>query len=177
MPFRLTVGGSAQSVNAGLVNNGIPVVFTMTGTAATDWLATARFRAGFLPAPACSSTPPPASPRRRSPTSNSYADDFTANGGMNGSVGSSRTTALRTGLVIGAGAEWALATHWKLRAEYLHAEFGRRCHYRRGQLLHAHRPEPDHHHRQPPAPTSSASAWPTGSSAGARRAAAPQPPP
>jgi outer membrane immunogenic protein len=124
MPFHLTVGGSASHINGGIKNDGVPAVFTINTTASTDWLATARFRLGFLPAPSLLVYATAGVAATALTVSNSYADDFTSNGGMTGSVGSSSTKALRAGLVLGAGAEWELATHWRLRAEYLHAEFG-----------------------------------------------------
>src|SRR5207247_1184976 len=51
MPLRVTVGGSAQTANEGLVNAGVPSVFTVSVSASTDWIATARTRIGFLARP------------------------------------------------------------------------------------------------------------------------------
>jgi outer membrane immunogenic protein len=123
MPLSASVGGSAETLNLGLYNGDTPSVFTVEAKASTDWLATARVRAGFLPAPNLLVYGTAGLAMTELTVSNSYADNFN-NGTGTGSVESSSTSAFRTGLALGVGAEWALAPRWKLRGEYLHTEFG-----------------------------------------------------
>jgi len=125
LPLRLSAGGSGDTLNPGLWNDGdtVPSVFTVSATAATDWMATARVRFGFLPAPGLLLYGTAGLAATELTVSNSYSDNFN-NGVGTGNIESSSSSEFRTALVIGAGAEWALAPHWKLRAEYLHTDFG-----------------------------------------------------
>ncbi|MEJ0013389.1 MAG: outer membrane beta-barrel protein [Bauldia sp.] len=126
MPLSITNGGSAASVNAGIVNNGVPATFSMHVTASTDWLATARARVGFLPLPGLLLYGTAGIAATTLTVSNAYADDyvFTDYSGPSGGHENASTSEFRTALVLGAGAEWAMAEHWTMRAEYLHADFG-----------------------------------------------------
>jgi outer membrane immunogenic protein len=123
MPLSLGVGGTADTLNLGLYNDGSPSVFTVQARASTDWLATARVRAGFLPAPDLLVYGTAGVAATELTVSNFYVDNFN-NGTGTGSAESSSQSALRAALVLGVGAEWTVASRWKLRAEYLHADFG-----------------------------------------------------
>jgi outer membrane immunogenic protein len=129
MPLSLGVGGSANTLNPGLYNASspgvydIPSVFTVEAKASTDWLATARVRAGFLPAPNLLVYGTAGIAATELTVSNSYSDNFN-NGDGTGSVESSSHGEFRTALVLGVGAEWALARRWTMRVEYLHTDFG-----------------------------------------------------
>jgi outer membrane immunogenic protein len=132
-PLSVSAGGSAETINSGLYNSSAPEadpvvydepsVFTMTTTASIDWLASARVRAGVLVSPTMLIYGTAGVSATSLTVSNSYADNFTDTDRATGNVESSRSTALRTGLIIGAGAEWVVAPRLKLRAEYLHTEF------------------------------------------------------
>lgn len=123
MPFRLTNGGSAITVNEGLENDDGLATFSMTATAATDWLATARARLGFLPHPNLLLYGTAGLAATQFTVSNAYADNFMDPGGPGARESASRSE-FRTALAIGAGAEWALSERWTFRAEYLHVDFG-----------------------------------------------------
>lgn len=123
MPLSLGVGGSASTLNLGLYNGGTPSVFTVEAKASTDWLATGRVRVGFLPTPRLLVYGTAGIAATELTVSNSYSDNFN-NGTGTGSVESSSRGEVRTGLVLGVGAEWAFAPRWRLRAEYLHTDFG-----------------------------------------------------
>ncbi len=124
LPLHFAVTGTAASQNAGLQNAGnVPSIFTISASAATDWMATARARFGFLPAPRLLLYGTAGIAATELTVANSYSDNFDNHVGT-GSAESSSHSELRTALVIGAGAEWALAPRWTLRAEYLHTDFG-----------------------------------------------------
>ena len=123
MPLSLGVGGSASTLNLGLYNGGTPSVFTVQAEASTDWLATGRVRVGFVPTPRLLVYGTAGIAATELTVSNSYSDTFN-NGVGTGNVESSTRGEVRTGLVLGVGAEWALAARWRLRAEYLHTDFG-----------------------------------------------------
>jgi outer membrane immunogenic protein len=123
MPLHLAVGGSGTTLNLGLYNNGTPTVFTVSASASTDWIATARARVGFLPRPDVLLYATAGLAATELTVSNSFSDNFD-NGVGTGNRESSATSALRTALVLGAGAEWAMTGRWRLRAEYLHTDFG-----------------------------------------------------
>ena len=119
LPLHLAVAGTADSENVGLNNGGSPSVFTISAGASTDWMATARARFGFLPAPGLLLYGTAGLAATELTVANSFSENF-----QTGITESSSNSEFRTALVIGAGAEWALAPHWRLRAEYLHADFG-----------------------------------------------------
>jgi outer membrane immunogenic protein len=123
MPLTVGVGGSANTLNLGLYNSGTPSVFNVQAKAATEWLATARVRAGFLPAPNLLVYGTAGIAATELTVANAYSDNFN-NGVGTGNVEASSRGAFRSALVLGVGAEWAFAAQWKLRAEYLHADFG-----------------------------------------------------
>jgi len=118
----LSRGGSASSLNLGLVNPGpVPVVATVSATAAIDWLATLRGRLGFLASPDVLVYATGGLALTELMVSNAYTDNWVFNGGA---VGNSRVRSSVTGYAVGAGAEWAIGQGWALRAEYLHVDFG-----------------------------------------------------
>jgi outer membrane immunogenic protein len=123
LPLHASVGGTADTLNLGLYNGSDPSVFTVSASAATDWMATARVRAGFLPVPGLLLYGTAGIAVTELTVSNAYADNFNNSVGT-GNAESASSAEFRTALVVGAGAEWAMAAHWKLRAEYLHADFG-----------------------------------------------------
>lgn len=82
----------------------------------TDWLITARARAGFsvnnlLPYVTGGFAMTNLS------VSNSYRDTFEG-------IEDSTTMNAVSGWTVGAGLEWALNAHWSLKAEYLYLDFG-----------------------------------------------------
>ncbi|MEJ0098029.1 MAG: outer membrane beta-barrel protein [Bauldia sp.] len=56
--------------------------------------------------------------------SNAYSDNFNDSNRATGGIEQASHAEFRAALVLGAGAEWAVASHWTLRAEYLHTDFG-----------------------------------------------------
>jgi outer membrane immunogenic protein len=126
MPLTITNGGSAASINPGIANPPDPAIFSMHVTASTDWLATARARVGVLALPKLLVYVTAGLAGTTITVSNAYADnyDFTDYSGVPGGHENASTSEFRTALVLGAGAEWAMADHWTMRAEYLHADFG-----------------------------------------------------
>jgi outer membrane immunogenic protein len=124
MPLHLSVGGSGDTLNLGLHNDGdVPSVFNVSASVSTDWIATARARAGVLVTPSLLVYGTAGIAATQLTVSNAFSDNFNNHVGT-GNRESSSTSEFRTTLVLGAGAEWALAGRWKVRAEYLHADFG-----------------------------------------------------
>jgi outer membrane immunogenic protein len=125
LPLDLSNGGSAGTLNLGLYNNNgtVPSVFNVMATASTDWLVTARFRAGFLPSPNLLLYGTAGIAATEFTVSNSFSDNFN-NGVGTGNRESSSDAEFGTALVIGAGMEWAMSRRWRLRAEFLHVDFG-----------------------------------------------------
>jgi len=122
LPLSLSRGGSASSLNLGLVNPGpVPVVATVSATAAIDWLATLRGRLGFLASPDVLIYATGGLALTEISVGNAYTDNWVFNGGA---VGNSKVRSSVAGYVVGAGAEWAIGQGWALRAEYLHVDFG-----------------------------------------------------
>jgi outer membrane immunogenic protein len=121
--LRLTDRGSGASLNLGLVNNpgAVPVIFTVNATAAINWLATFRARAGYLVSADFLVYATGGLALTSLSVSNSYTDNWNANGG---GFGNSGVTSTATGYVVGGGAEWSLARSWTVKAEYLHVGFG-----------------------------------------------------
>jgi outer membrane immunogenic protein len=121
--LRLTERGSGASLNLGLVNNpgAVPVIFTVNATAAINWLATFRARAGYLVSADFLVYATGGLALTSLSVSNSYTDNWNANGG---GFGNSSVTSTATGYVVGGGAEWILARSWTVKAEYLHVGFG-----------------------------------------------------
>ncbi len=120
LPLHLGVAGTADSQNIGLNNAGdVPSVFTIGTGVSTDWMATARARFGFLPTPGLLLYGTAGLAGTELTVTNAFSENF-----QTGIAESSSHAEFRTALVIGAGAEWALAPRWTLRAEYLHADFG-----------------------------------------------------
>jgi outer membrane immunogenic protein len=117
----LTDRGSGSSLNLGLVNGGSPVVFSDGASAQIDGLATLRARAGYLAAPDVLVFATGGLALADFSVANSYSDNWTSNGG---GVGHSRARSNATGYALGAGAEWAVARGWRLKAEYLRVGFG-----------------------------------------------------
>lgn len=123
MPLDISVGGTAQTVNEGLYNEGIPSVFTMMTTVSTDWLATTRGRIGFLPTPGLLLYGTAGLAATELTVTNSFRDNFD-NGVGTGNREYSRNSQFRTAFVVGGGAEWAFAERWTLRTEYLFTDLG-----------------------------------------------------
>jgi outer membrane immunogenic protein len=124
MPLRVAVGGNAVTANEGLVNNGVPSVFNVSVTASTDWIATARARLGFLARPDVLLYATAGVALTELTVSNAFSDNFTSGGTSEGNREASSKSELREVLIIGGGAEWAMTGRWRLRAEYLHTDFG-----------------------------------------------------
>jgi opacity protein-like surface antigen len=126
VPLTITNGGSAASINPGIVNGSEPATFSMHVTASTDWIATARARVGFLPMPGLLVYGTAGIAATTLTVANAYADDyvFTDYGGLSGGNEKATTSAFRTALALGAGVEWAMSGGWKMRAEYMHTDFG-----------------------------------------------------
>jgi outer membrane immunogenic protein len=98
--------------------------FTVGTSYQTDWLATARGRLGwafsnFL----LYGTGGLAITELK--VSNSFTDNVVI-AGASGAIENASDSAVRVGWTVGAGAEWALSSHWAIKAEYLYADFGGR---------------------------------------------------
>lgn len=55
--------------------------------------------------------------------SNTFSDNR-ASGGFAGATGASSSSKVRTGFVVGGGAEWAMNRNWTLKGEYLYVDLG-----------------------------------------------------
>jgi outer membrane immunogenic protein len=126
--LRVSNGGSAASLNLGLVNPApppsggtVPVVTTVSATAAIDWLATFRGRLGFVLSPDLLMYATGGLALTGLSVSNSYTDNWVFNGGA---LGSSTVTSTATGYAVGGGLEWSVRRSWTLRMEYLRVAFG-----------------------------------------------------
>jgi outer membrane immunogenic protein len=119
----LTRGGSGASLNLGLVNNpgAVPVTFNVGATAAVNWLATFRARVGYVISPDLLVYATGGLALTTLSVSNSYTDNWNANGG---GVGNSSVASNAAGYAVGGGAEYGLARSWTLKAEYLRVDFG-----------------------------------------------------
>ncbi|HVY20829.1 MAG TPA: outer membrane beta-barrel protein [Bauldia sp.] len=123
MPFSITNGGSAASINPGIHNGSDPAIFSMHVTASADWLATARVRVGFLPTPNLLVYGTAGIAATELTVSNAYADNYVFVGHTYGHENAT-TSEFRTALALGAGVEWAVSDRWTMRAEYMHVDFG-----------------------------------------------------
>jgi outer membrane immunogenic protein len=115
-----STGGTA------LYSTGAPGRSFNVGTSyQTDWLATARGRLGWaLSNFLLYGTGGLALTELK--VSNSFMDDIVVPGVASGAIESASDSAVRVGWTVGAGAEWALSSHWAIKAEYLYADFGER---------------------------------------------------
>jgi outer membrane immunogenic protein len=129
-PLRVVLSGTAPTANEGFYNPSspgvfdVPSVFTVSVGASTDWIATARTRVGFLARPDLLLYATAGVALAELTVTNAYSDNFSNNGASEGSREASSQSTLRQALVIGGGAEWAMTGRWRLRAEYLHTDFG-----------------------------------------------------
>jgi outer membrane immunogenic protein len=97
-----------------------PSTYTLTNSADTDWLFTARGRYGWAFSNVLAyATGGLAVTRIR--TANSYLDDafFVPH-----TSGDWRASATKLGWTLGGGLEWALSSNWTVKAEYLYLDFG-----------------------------------------------------
>lgn len=99
-----------------------PFVAIVDVTARTklDWFGTARVRAGFVPAERLMVYATGGFAFGETTSTASYVGDSI--GGPFGDQATEKTT--RTGWAAGAGAEYAFADHWSLKAEYLYTDLG-----------------------------------------------------
>lgn len=111
--FRLQ--GSRQG--SGTLQSFLNTPFIITTSASTDWLFTLRGRVGATVRPDLLVYLTGGLAVTRLSTSTSYADLFGASGSWGGA-------AIKTGYAVGAGAEYAFASHWTVKAEYLYLNFG-----------------------------------------------------
>jgi outer membrane immunogenic protein len=114
-----STGGTA------LYSTGAPGRSFNVGTSyQTDWLATARGRLGWaLSNFLLYGTGGLAVTELK--VSNSFTDNIVVPG-ASGAFESASENAVRVGWTVGAGAEWALSSHWAIKVEYLYADFGGR---------------------------------------------------
>jgi outer membrane immunogenic protein len=120
MHFALTNGGSAPSINPGLLGS----TFTDGTTIHSDWLATLRGRIGYLASPNLLVYGTGGLALTNLSVSNFYTDNFGGALALGGAIENSTVSKVKTGYAVGAGAEWALGPRWKIRAEYLYVDFG-----------------------------------------------------
>lgn len=113
-PMALTNGGSAASINAGLLGT----TFHVSETASATWLATIAGRVGYVVAPNTLLYGDAGLAITDLRVSNLYTDNLNQGG-----FGASSTSALEAGYMLGAGAEVAMSDGWLLRAEYLYVRF------------------------------------------------------
>jgi outer membrane immunogenic protein len=97
----------------------IPFKYSVRAAMDTDWLATARARVGWTVQPNVLIYATGGLALTNLSVSNSFSDDAPEQG-----VGGGRNNELKAGWTLGAGAEWALARNWSLKAEYLYLNFG-----------------------------------------------------
>ena len=93
--------------------------YTVRASLDTDWLLTARARVGWTNNANLLIYATGGLAMTRLSISNSFSDNAPSDG-----IGGASNTELKTGWTLGGGAEWVLARHWTLKAEYLHVNFG-----------------------------------------------------
>jgi outer membrane immunogenic protein len=110
-----THAGGSNSQGWTLLGTGVPVAgATTTMDATVDWLASIRGRLGYLVTP---------NVLAYVTGGVAWGDVHYSASAANPGTGYLATTAFNNtsdGFVVGGGLEWAMTTHWSLRAEYLY---------------------------------------------------------
>ena len=135
MQFGNTVFGIEGDVNAFSLSasryasvsppftNPVGQIVTVGTTLDTDWLATIRGRLGYAVTPMTLLYVTGGGALTSLKVSNSISDNAASLGFTTGSGGANHSE-IKLGWTIGGGAEFALDSHWTLKAEYLYVDFG-----------------------------------------------------
>jgi outer membrane immunogenic protein len=96
-------------------------VFNPATSVETNWLFTMRGRVGWTATPRVLLYGTGGLAVTDLKVANTYT---TTNNPANTAAGASSASNTMTGWTVGAGAEWALAGNWRVKAEYLYVDFG-----------------------------------------------------
>jgi len=116
-----TSGTSSNTFRYPDVNN----IFTVSQTVSTDWLATARPRVGWLASSDLLFYLTGGMAATNFKYNAEFSDNFAQTHGLGPAVESSAASKTAIGWTVGTGLEFKLVGKLTLKAEYLHAEFGR----------------------------------------------------
>ena len=97
--------------------------YSVTNKTTLNWVSTVRARLGMTVTPQLLLYATGGAAFARIHFSGAYSDNAT-DPTFPGGSGSASTNAVKTGWVIGGGAQWALDHRWSVKAEYLYADFG-----------------------------------------------------
>lgn len=96
--------------------------YTMGSSFSADWLVTLRGRLGTVVMPNLLVYATGGLALTRLTVGNDYTDQA----GLAGmGAGSSSSSAVKAGWVLGGGLEWALSNNWSVKGEYLYVDFGK----------------------------------------------------
>ncbi|MGD0149474.1 MAG: outer membrane beta-barrel protein [Xanthobacteraceae bacterium] len=113
-----------NTINLVFPGSGASAPFTTTYTHQLDWLSTFRGRLGVTVSPDFLIYFTGGVAVGEVKTGNSFICPTCGPSTSTEPSTTSANTATRAGIVIGLGAEWMVAPHWSIKAEYLYADLG-----------------------------------------------------
>lgn len=120
--FRLSGSRNGSGVYASTVGALAGNPYTIGSSFGADWLFTLRGRLGTVVMPNLLVYATGGLALTRLTVSNSFSDQNSIN---TPNFESASSTSMKTGWVLGGGAEWALSNNWTVKGEYLYVDFGK----------------------------------------------------